>query len=44
MSKVVKKHKGMVSHYDDDSFEFQPYEKGEPVYDHSHKWEAVRWA
>ena len=37
MSKIVKKHKGTVSHFDDDSFEFQPYGKGEPVYDHTHK-------
>ena len=26
-----------MSHFDDDSFEFTPYGKGEPVYDHSHK-------
>ena len=37
MSKIVKKSKGTVSHYDDDSFAFSPYGKGEPVYDHSHK-------
>ena len=37
MSKIVKKSKGTVSHFDDDSFEFSPYGKGEPVYDHSHK-------
>ena len=37
MSKVIKKRKGTVSHYDDDSFEFSPYGKGEPVYDHSYK-------
>ena len=37
MSKIVKKNKGTVSHYDDDSFEFSPYGKGEPVYDHSYK-------
>ena len=37
MSKVIKKRKGAVSHYDDDSFAFNPYGKGEPVYDHSHK-------
>ena len=37
MSKVIKKNKGTVSHFDDDSFEFTPYGKGEPVYDHSHK-------
>ncbi len=36
MSKVIKKNKGTVSHFDDDSFEFTPYGKGEPVYDHSH--------
>ena len=29
MSKIVKKRKGTVSHYDDDSFEFSPYGKGE---------------
>ena len=37
MNKIVKKTKGTVSHYNDDSFEFTPYGKGEPVYDHSHK-------
>ena len=37
MSKIVKKHKGTVSHFDDDSFEFHPYGKGEPVFDHTHK-------
>ena len=37
MSKIVKKSKGTVGHFDDDSFEFQPYGKGEPVYDYSHK-------
>ena len=37
MSKIIKKNKGTVSHFDDDSFEFQPYGKGEPVYDHTHK-------
>ena len=37
MSKVIKKRKGTVSHYDDDSFEFSPYGKGEPVYDRSYK-------
>ena len=37
MSKIVKKHKGTVSHFDDDSFEFTPYGKGEPVYDHTCK-------
>ena len=37
MSKVIKKNKGTVSHYDDESFEFHPYGKGEPVYDHTHK-------
>ena len=37
MSKIVKKRKGTVSTYDDDSFEFSPYGKGEPVYDHSYK-------
>ena len=52
MSKVIKKRKGTVSHYDDDSFEFSPYGKGEPVwslspaeaYDHSHKVGGSRWA
>ena len=37
MSKIVKKRKGTVSHYDDDSLVFNPYGKGEPVYDHSYK-------
>ena len=37
MSKIVKKSKGTVSHFDDDSFEFLPYEKGEFVNDQSHK-------
>lgn len=44
MSKVIKKNKGTVSHFDDDSFEFTPYGKGESVYDQSHKWEPVSWA
>ena len=37
MSKIIKKRKGTVSHYDDDSFACNPYGKGEPVYEHSHK-------
>ena len=37
MKDLVKKTKGTVSQYKDDSFEFTPYGKGEPVYEHSYK-------
>ena len=37
MKELVKSTKGTVRHYGDDSLEFTPYGKGEPVYDHSHK-------
>ena len=37
MKDLVKKTKGTVSQYKDDSFEFTPYGKGEPVYESSYK-------
>ena len=42
MGKLGERSDGAVSHCNDDSFEFTPYEKGESVYDQSHKWKAVR--
>ena len=37
MSDLLKRIKGTVSQYTDDSFEFKPYGNGEPVYEHSYK-------
>ena len=37
MKQLTKKTRGTVSHYGDESFEFTPYGKGEPVYEHSYK-------
>ena len=37
MSDLLKRIKGTVSQYKDDSFEFKPYGNGEPVYEHSYK-------
>ena len=37
MKDLVKTTKGTVRHYKDDSFEFTPYGKGEPVYEDSYK-------
>ena len=37
MSNLVKQVTGKCRQYDDDSFEFKPYGKGEPVYEHSYK-------
>ena len=37
MKNLVKKTKGTVSQFSDDSLEFTPQGKGEPVYEHSYK-------
>ena len=37
MKNLVKKTKGTVSQFSDDSLEFVPQGKGEPVYEHSYK-------
>ena len=37
MKEIVKSTRGTVHQYNDDSLDFKPYGKGEPVYDHSHK-------
>ena len=37
MKKLVKKIRGTVSQFEDDSLEFTPYGKGEPVYEDSYK-------
>ena len=37
MKELVKTTKGTARHYKDDSFEFTPYGKGEPVYEDSYK-------
>ena len=37
MKELLKKCKGTVSHFNDDSLEFTPYGKGEPVYEASYK-------
>ena len=37
MKEIVKSTRGTVHQYNDDSMDFKPYGKGEPVYDHSHK-------
>ena len=37
MKDLVKKTKGTVSQFSDDSLEFTPQGKGEPVYEHSYK-------
>ena len=37
MKDLVKKTRGTVNHFSDDSLEFVPQGKGEPVYEHSYK-------
>ena len=37
MKDLVKKMKGTVSQFSDESLEFTPYGKGEPVYESSYK-------
>ena len=37
MKEIVKSTRGTVHQYNDDSLDFKPYGKGEPVYEHSYK-------
>lgn len=37
MKKLITKARGSGAYYDDNSFEFSPQSKGEPVYEHSYK-------
>ena len=37
MKEIVKSTRGTVRQYNDDSLDFKPYGKGEPVYEHSYK-------
>ena len=37
MKNLAKKTKGTVNHFSDDSLEFTPQGKGEPVYEYSYK-------
>ena len=37
MKEIVKSTRGTVHQYNDDSLDFKPYGKGDPVYEHSYK-------